>query len=400
MADLGMQPLSNALREARQLNSVERFYPLKALVCEDCFLVQAPNYESAEEIFSAQYPYFSSYSDTWLAHAKAYAKATRQRFGLTASSRVVEIASNDGYLLRWFIEAGIPVLGIEPTDSTAAAAEALGIPVQRKFFGRRVASELRELGFAADLMPANNVVAHVPDINDFVGGFTELLKPQGVATFEFHHLLNLIERKQFDTIYHEHFYYHSLGTFSRILEHNGLSVFDVEELSTHGGSLRVFAQRSETGRHPVSAGVAALLKREDEAGLRQLSTYVDFDAQLKSIKRDILSFLIEAKNSGKSIRGVGAAAKGNTLLNYLGARTDFFDYVVDHTPQKQGKYLPGTTIPVHSPDRLFVDKPDYVVILPWNWSDEIRAKLSGISAWGGRFVTLQPTITVLQEARP
>lgn len=394
MADLGMQPLSNALRLPAELLSVERFYPLKAIVCEFCFLVQAPNYESAEEIFSATYPYFSSTSDTWLAHSKLYAEEMIARFKLNASSRVVEIASNDGYLLRWFLAKGVPVLGIEPTDSTAAAAEALGIPVQRKFFGRECAIELREQGFAADLMPANNVAAHVPDINDFVGGFVELLTSSGVATFEFHHLLNLVQLYQFDTIYHEHFYYHSLTTFKKILEHNGLSVFDVEELATHGGSLRVFAQRTDTGVHAVSDRVQELLARENAAGLSDIATYLQFNEQIRTMKRRILSFLIEAKDQGKTICAAGAPAKGNTLLNYLGTRVDFFEYTVDHTLAKQGLYLPGTTIPVRSPEQIFVDKPDYVVILPWNWANEFKSKLAGIEAWGGKFVTLIPTIAV------
>ena len=381
MADLGMQPLSNALREPEELNTMERFYPLKALVCQSCLLVQAPNYESAEDIFSATYPYFSSYSDTWLEHARAYTDAMIGRFGLGSTSQVVEIACNDGYLLRWFVPKGIPVLGIEPTASTAAAAEALGIPVQRKFFGRKVAIELREQGYAADLMPANNVVAHVPDINDFVGGFGELLKPAGVATFEFHHLLNLIQYRQFDTIYHEHFYYHSLSTFTRILAHNGLTVFDVEELPTHGGSLRVFAQRTDTAAHAVSDSVAALIERERAAGLTDLATYLAFNEQIRALKRRILTFLIQAKDEGKTICGVGAPAKGNTLLNYVGARTDFIEYTVDSNPHKQGHYLPGTTIPVKSPDCIFEDKPDYVLILPWNWADEIRQNMSAISAW-------------------
>jgi SAM-dependent methyltransferase len=397
MADLGMQPLSNALRGPQEIYSMERFYPLQAVVCESCLLVQAPNYESAEEIFSAKYPYFSSYSDTWLAHAKAYAEAMMARFDLGRSSRVVEIACNDGYLLRWFLACGVPVLGIEPTAGTAEVAAALGIPVQQKFFGRQLGIELREQGFSADLMPANNVVAHVPDINDFVAGFTELLKPSGVATFEFHHLLNLIQLRQFDTIYHEHFYYHSLSTFKKILEHNGLSVFDVEELPTHGGSLRVYAQRSDQGLHAVSKRVHSLLDREREAGLTDISTYLAFNDQIKTMKRRMLSFLIAAKDEGKTICGVGAPAKGNTLLNYLGVRNDFLEYTVDHNPHKQGLYLPGTTIPVKSPDQIFQDKPDYVLILPWNWADELRGKLAGIGAWGGKFVVLNPDITIIDD---
>lgn len=398
VADLGMQPMSNALREPQEVNCMERFYPLQAVVCESCLLVQTPNFETPAEIFSPKYPYFSSYSDTWLAHSKAYADAMIARFGLSRTeSLVVEIASNDGYLLRWFMARDIPVLGVEPTAGTAAAAVALGIPVQEKFFGKQVAIELREQGFSADLMPANNVVAHVPDINDFVSGFTELLKPSGVATFEFHHLLNLVQLRQFDTIYQEHCFYHSLSTFKKILEHNGLSVFDVEELSTHGGSLRVYAQRTDRGPHAVSERVAALLSRERDAGLTEVSTYLAFNEQIKTMKRRMLTFLIAAKDEGKRICGVGAAAKGNTLLNYLGVGTDFMEYTTDNNPHKQGLYLPGTMIPVKPPEYIFEDKPDYVLILPWNWADEVRSKLAGIKAWGGKFVVLIPTVTVFEE---
>jgi hypothetical protein len=391
-----MQPLSNAIRDLAVVDSVEPFYPLRAVVCEKCLLVQAPNGGTADEIFSCDYPYFSSVSAGWLDHAKRYADAMIQRFGLGEDDRVVEIASNDGYLLRWFRDAGIPVLGIEPTVSTAQAAEQLGIPVQRRFFGRDVAIELREQGFAADLMPVNNVVAHVPFINDVVSGFTELLKPAGVATFEFHHLLNLIAHGQFDTISHEHSCYHSLSTFRQILEHNGLSVFDVEEIPTHGGSLRVLAQRSDTRAHEVSPRVADLLAREKAAGLSELPTFLAFNERIKAMKRDILRWLIQAKDDGKKIIGYGAPAKGNTLLNYIGARTDFFDYTVDDTPRKQGRFLPGTTIPICSVDQVAKDKPDYVVILAWNWADEISRKkeVVAISGWGGKVVTLMPSIKV------
>jgi hypothetical protein len=400
MADLGMQPMSNAIREPWERDGAERFYPLRAMVCESCLLVQAPNYESAEEIFSADYPYFSSISAAWLDHARHYTETVSKRFSLGPDSLVVEIASNDGYLLRWFKDVGIPVLGIEPTASTAEAAERLGIPVQRKFFGQKVGIELRDQGFAADLMPANNVVAHVPLINDFVAGFTALLKPTGVATFEFHHLLKLFELGQFDTIYHEHFYYHSLSTFSKILERNGLSVFDIEELPTHGGSLRVYAQRQDTCAHPMSARVADVLAREKSAGLTHLATYLGFNERIKATKRELLRWLIQAKNDGKKIVGYGAPAKGNTLLNYIGARTDFFEYVVDDTPQKQGRYLPGTTIPIKSPGQIAVDRPDYVVILAWNWADEIKKKpeLANVVSWGGQVVTLMPAITLHTRA--
>jgi hypothetical protein len=396
MADLGMQPLSNAIRESSKADGVERFYPLRAMVCDSCLLVQAPNYESAEEIFSANYPYFSSVSVEWLEHARHYADAMRERFSLGPSSRVVEVASNDGYLLRWFKDAGIPVLGIEPTASTALDAEKLGIPVEQRFFGKDYAIELRNRGYAADLMPANNVAAHVPFINDFIAGFAELLTPTGVATFEFHHLLNLIQLGQFDTIYHEHFYYHSLSTYSRILERNGLSVFDVEELPTHGGSLRVYAQRSDTRAHGLSPCVGDVLKRERAAGLMDLATYLAYNERVKKMKRDMLTWLVQAKNEGKRIVGYGAPAKGNTLLNYLGVRTDFIDYTVDDTPQKQGHYLPGTAIPIESPARIAHDKPDVILILAWNWAAEIMKKpwVAAAPSWGGRVVTLMPQITV------
>jgi hypothetical protein len=396
MVDLGMQPLSNAIRELSNVDGVEHFYPLRAVVCEACLLVQAPNYESAEEIFKADYPYFSSVSAAWLEHAKHYAGNMQQRFALGPHSLVVEVASNDGYLLRWFKSAGIPVLGIEPTASTAQAAKQLGIPVEQSFFGKNYAIELRNRGFAADLMPANNVVAHVPFINDFVAGFTELLKPAGVATFEFHHLLNLVQLGQFDTIYHEHFYYHSLSTFSKILERNGLLVFDAEELPTHGGSLRVYAQRADTQAHALSPRVTELLRREVAAGLTDLGTYLAYNERVKQAKRDMLTWLIQARNEGKRIAAYGAPAKGNTLLNYLGARTDFIEYTVDDTPQKQGRFLPGTTIPIVPASCLAEDTPDVIVILAWNWANEIKLKPEVISAVarGAQVVTLMPNIHV------
>lgn len=395
VADLGMQPLSNAILPADEPAGMEPFFPLMAMVCESCFLVQAPDFETADHIFSAQYPYFSSVSQGWLEHARRFAIATRERFGLGADSRVVEIASNDGYLLRWYREMGVPVLGIEPTDSTARAAEAIGIPVERRFFGREYAIELRERGLAADLMPANNVVAHVPDIVDFVSGFRELLKPGGVATFEFHHLLNLIEKNQFDTIYHEHYYYHSLSTFRRILAHCGLTVFDVEELPTHGGSLRVYAQRADTGVHPIASAVPALLEREMHAGLNNLEVYRAFGERVKKTKRDVLRFLIDAKDQGKRICAVGAPAKGNTLLNYLGVRTDFVDFTVEHTPHKQNHLLPGSHIPIKAPEALAAARPHYVLILPWNWAEEIMVRLAEVRDWGGQFVTLIPEVLIL-----
>lgn len=394
LVDLGMQPLSNALRRPEQADAMEPFYPLRALVCENCFLVQAPDFETADNIFTAEYPYFSSVTQAWVEHARQFADESVERFGLGPQSRVVEIASNDGYLLKWYKARGIPVLGVEPTDSTAAAAEAIGIPVERCFFGQQVAIALRARGLAADLMPANNVVAHVPDIVDFIAGFHELLTPEGVATFEFHHLLRLITLRQFDTIYHEHYYYHSLGTFRRILEHCGLSVFDVDELTTHGGSLRVYAQRSDTGRHPTTAAVERVLEAERAAGLDRIETYAQFGHEVSAMKRRILRFLCDAKDEGRTICAIGAPAKGNTLLNYLGVGPDFIDFTIEHTPHKQGRLLPGTGIPVLPPEALVAARPDYVIILPWNWADEAMERMSVVRSWGGRFVTLMPDVVV------
>ena len=394
MADLGASPIANAYRKADELNRMEPFYPLRALVCDQCLLVQAQDFESAEHLFAPDYAYFSSFSDSWLAHARTYVERMTERFGLDSSSQVVEIACNDGYLLRWFLEKNVKVLGIEPTANTAEAARNLGIPVEVRFFGRETAKDLRSKGFAADLMPANNVVAHVPDINDFVAGFKILLKPKGVATFEFHHVMNLIEHKQFDTIYHEHYYYHSLATFSKILAHHGLQVFDVEELKSHGGSLRVFAQHADAAPHSVDARVGELLARESAFGLDSLERYLSFNESVKQMKRQFLAFLIDAKNQGKSIAAYGAPAKGNTLLNYAGVRTDFIDFTVDRNPHKQGTYLPGTQIPIVSPDQIFESKPDYLLILPWNLREEIIEQMSGIRKWGGQFLVLIPEVKV------
>jgi len=394
LVDLGMQPLSNALRRPDQADAMEPFYPLRALVCARCLLVQAPDFEAAEDIFSAEYPYFSSVTAAWVEHARRFADASIARFGLGSDSRVVEVASNDGYLLRWYRDRGIPVLGIEPTASTAAAAEAIGIPVERRFFGRDTAIALRERGFMADLMPANNVVAHVPDIVDFVSGFRELLKPGGVASFEFHHLLELLELNQFDTIYHEHYYYHSLGTFRRILERCGLGVFDVEELPTHGGSLRVYAQHTDTGLQPISASVERVMAAEQAAGLDRIETYAEFGQRVAGCKRRILRFLCQAKDEGRKICAIGAPAKGNTLLNYLGVGTDFIDFTIEHNPHKQGLLLPGTGIPVRPPDELVAARPDYVIVLPWNWIDEAMDRMSVVREWGGRFVILIPEVVV------
>lgn len=394
MADLGMQPLCNAFLKPEDADHGEVFYPLRALVCESCMLVQAQQVESAAHIFTAEYPYFSSRSAGFLAQSRQYVASVTDRFGLGRENQVVEVACNDGYLLRWFLPKGIPVLGIEPTASTAAAARALGIDVRGCFFGAETARRLLQEGFAADLMPANNVAAHVPDLHDFIEGFRILLKPNGVATFEFHHLLNLIRYRQFDTIYHEHFYYHSLATFSRILGEHGLEVFDVDELPSHGGSLRVYAQRRETGIHARSPAVDRILAAERDHGLFQPETFNGFDEACRKAKRQVLSFLIQAKEEGKHIAACGAAAKGNTLLNYCGVRSDFIDYVVDDTPWKQGRLLPGTHIPVVDARKLEVTKPDYLLILPWNWREELSDRFGTIRSWGGLFVTLIPNLSI------
>ena len=394
VADLGMQPIANNYRKQDELYAMEPFFPLRALVCEKCLLVQAQQFSAADELFSPDYAYFASHSESWLDHARRYVDKMTDRFKLGPQSKVVEIASNDGYLLRWFLPKGVPVLGVEPTAGTAKVAQELGIPVEVRFFGRETAEALKAAGHAADLMPANNVAAHVPDINDFISGFKILLKPTGVATFEFHHVMNLLNLNQFDTIYHEHFYYHSLTTFSRILEANGLKVFDVEELPTHGGSLRIYAQHSDTGIHPVSAAVTELRAREEAQGLASLDAYLNFEQRVRQMKRRFLSFLIQAKDEGKSIAAYGAPAKGNTLLNYAGVKRDFIDFTVDRNPHKQNTYLPGTQIPVLAPEAILEHKPDYVLILPWNLKDEVAKQMSAVREWGGKFLVLIPEVQV------
>ncbi|MEZ5738602.1 MAG: class I SAM-dependent methyltransferase [Burkholderiaceae bacterium] len=392
VADLGMQPVANAYRRPEEANRMEPFFPLRALICSHCLLVQAQEFQSAEALFPEDYAYFSSFSDSMLMHAKTYAHKMIDRFELDESSRVVEIACNDGYLLRWFHEKRIPVLGVEPAANTARAAATLGIPVNVGFFGVDTATALVKSGVRADLMPANNVVAHVPDINDFIEGFRILLKPQGVATFEFHHVLNLLRLNQFDTIYHEHYYYHSLLTFTEILRHHQLQVFDVEKLSTHGGSLRVYAQHVDSGVQPVSPRVEALRIEETEAGLDKVETYLGLNERVRKMKHTLLSVLIEAKKQGKTIAAYGAPAKGNTLLNFAGVRTDFVDYVVDRNPAKQNHFLPGTMIPILAPEHVFETRPDYLLVLVWNLIDEVKEQMSGIREWGGQFLVLMPEV--------
>jgi SAM-dependent methyltransferase len=391
--DLGVQPLANAYPKAGDLGRMEPFYPLHLYVCEDCLLVQIEELVSPRELFS-DYAYFSSFSDSWLEHAKAYAGMAVERFGLHAGSLVVEVASNDGYLLQYFRERGIPVLGVDPAVNVARAAMERGVPTLTAFFGRATANQLVATGQQADLLIGNNVLAHVPDLNDFVGGLATLLKPQGVITMEFPHLLRLIDENQFDTIYHEHFSYFSLATARRVFAAHGLTLFDVDELPTHGGSLRIFAHHAEDGSKRTTSRVAALLDREERAGLTRLDVYRLFGDKVMATKRRLLEFLIAAKGAGKSIAAYGAPAKGNTLLNYCGIRTDFIEYTVDRSPHKHGHVLPGTHIPIYPPDRIRVTKPDYLLILPWNLKEEIAEQMSCIREWGGRFVTPIPEVRV------
>jgi 2-polyprenyl-3-methyl-5-hydroxy-6-metoxy-1,4-benzoquinol methylase len=373
----------------------EKWFPLKVLVCESCWLVQAEAYSRAAELFNDEYAYFSSFSAIWLAHAEHYVSVMVERFGLRTDSHVVEVASNDGYLLQYVKQRGIPCLGIEPTASTASAARLKGIETLEEFFGVGLAQKLVDQGKQADLIVANNVLAHVPDVNDFARGFVLLLKPQGVATFEFPHLMQLIEHKQFDTIYHEHFSYLSFSTVDQIFRSNGLSVFDVEELGTHGGSLRVFAQRIDTGKYPISENVTKLLDRETTAGMKRVVYYQGFQEQADKVKNDLLAFLLEAKSQGKTVAAYGAAAKGNTLLNYAGIKPNLLPYVCDAAPSKQGKFMPGSRIPIVAEERIREQKPDYVLILPWNIKEEIMAQLDYIRAWGGKFVVPIPNLSVL-----
>jgi SAM-dependent methyltransferase len=393
--DLGASPLANSFLEPEDLGKPEPFYPLCVYVCAECFLVQLPEAEKPDAIFS-EYAYFASYSESWLRHAQTYARATIERFGLGPGHRVIEVASNDGYLLRWFKERGIPVLGIEPAKNVAAAAEAAGIPTLVRFLGQEVARELVAGGTRADLLVGNNVLAHVPDLNDFVTGLKLLLAPAGVLTMEFPHLLRLMEEGQFDTIYHEHYSYFSFATVRKVFAAHGLTLFDVEELPTHGGSLRIYCRHDDDGSKPEGERVKDLLLREEAAKLGCLETYRSFAERVHRVKRDLLRFLIQAKDEGKSIAGYGAAAKGNTLLNYCGVRNDFLDYTVDRSPHKQGRYLPGSRIPIYAPDRLRETRPDYVLILPWNLKEEIMEQMADVRSWGGRFVVAVPEVRIFE----
>ena len=393
-ADLGMSPLANSYVSLAKADAMEPFYPLHAYVCSKCWLVQLQMYQTGEDIFS-DYAYFSSYSDSWLVHAKAYTEKMRARFGLNASSKVVEIASNDGYLLLYFKEAGVPVLGVEPAKNVAEVAIAKGIPSVVKFFGETTARELVGTGIQADLLLGNNVLAHVPGLNDFVTGMKILLKPTGVITMEFPHLQRLVDDRQFDTIYHEHFSYFSFITVEQVFAQHGLTLFDVEELPTHGGSLRIYGRHTEDISKPVSERVIALREREQRLGYTSLELYNSFAEKVIATKRDILEFMIKAKREGKSIVGYGAPAKGNTLLNYCGIRTDMISYTVDRSPYKQAHLLPGTRIPIYSPEKIVETKPDYVVILPWNLKDEIVKQMAHIREWGGKFVVMIPEVKVI-----
>lgn len=392
--DLGATPLANSYLKPADLDRAEPFYSLHVRVCEKCFLVQLPELERAENIFS-DYLYFSSYSETWLEHARTYCTKMTKRFDLNENSKVVEIASNDGYLLQYFKQNGISVLGVEPAANVAESAVEKGVPTIVEFFGETTAQKIVEKGGQADLTAANNVLAHVPAINDFVKGFAVLLKPVGVATFEFPHLLNLIEKNQFDTIYHEHFSYLSLTTVEKIFNAQGLSVFDVEQLPTHGGSLRVFAQKTETGKCERSAAVDEIKKLETEKGLTDIERLTNYDEQVKKTKRDLLAELIEIKKQGKTIVAYGAAAKGNTLLNYCGVKTDFVEYVCDANPNKQNHFLPGTRIPIVAPEKIRETRPDYVLILPWNIAEEVVEVNQFIREWNGKFIVPIPGVEII-----
>ncbi len=394
LVDLGMSPLCESYVPPEKLNHMEPFYPLHVYVCERCFLVQLEQYVSAESIFS-EYAYFSSYAESWVEHMRRYADMVSERFRLGKDSLVVEVASNDGYLLQHFVRKGIPVLGIEPAANVAKVAVQKGIPTLVKFFGEATARELAAQGKQADLLCGANVLAQVPRLNDFVEGLKLLLKPGGAITIEFPHLMRLMAENQFDTIYHEHFTYFSFVAAEPVFAAHGLTIFDVEELPTHGGSLRIYARHAADAAKPVTERARSLRRREIDAGMLRIETYARFEEQAKETKRKLLDFLIAAKRGGKRIAGYGAPGKGNTLLNYCGIRTDFVDFTVDRNPYKQGKYLPGTHIPIHHPDRIREARPDYVLILPWNFKDEIIEQMAHVREWGGKFVVPIPEVRVL-----
>ena len=395
LIDLGFAPPSNAYLSTPQLKEAEKKYPLRVLVCQTCWLAQTEDFAQAHELFDADYAYFSSFSSTWLEHAKRYVNEMSARFHLKASSHVVEVAANDGYLLQYFNAANIPCTGVEPTASTAAAARVKGIDIVQEFFGAALANTLVAQGKQADLTAANNVLAHVPDINDFVAGFTLLLKANGVATFEFPHLMQLMALNQFDTIYHEHFSYLSLTAVRRIFAANGLTIFDVEEHPTHGGSLRVFAQRADTGKQPVYENVSKIICEEDSMGVQNEKYYLAFQARAEKVKDNFVSFLADAKRRGKTVAAYGAAAKGNTLMNFAKLGADLIQYVVDKNPAKQGKFMPGSHIPIVSPEALQSQRPDYLVILPWNIADEVMQENAALAELGTQFVKAVPKLEVV-----
>jgi SAM-dependent methyltransferase len=394
--DLGSAPPSNAYLSAAELNAPEIFYPLRLMVCEHCYLVQTEDYAGRETLFSKDYAYFSSFSSSWLVHAKHYVTQMIERFDFTDQSRIVEVAANDGYLLQYVKAVGIPCYGIEPTKSTAEVAREKGIEIIEKFFGEALANELVEQNLQADLIAANNVLAHVPDINDFVSGFSRLLKPTGIATFEFPHLLKMVQENEFDTVYHEHYSYLSLTSVKKIFTANGLAIFDVEELPTHGGSLRLFAQRLDTGIFSIEPSVNELLMIEEKAGINMTNFYHYFQQQSETVKNDLMAFLIDAKRQGKIVAGYGAAAKGNTLLNFAGVRSDLLSYVVDKNPAKQHKFMPGSHIPIVDESHLINHKPDYILILPWNLKSEVIEQLRYTRDWGSKFVIAIPQINIVE----
>ncbi|NOT36014.1 MAG: methyltransferase domain-containing protein [Saprospiraceae bacterium] len=397
VADLGFSPPSNSFLKIEDLNKVEKYYPLKVMVCDSCYLVQVDEFAQHDEIFSDDYVYFSSFSSSWLEHSKRYVDYISERIKLQSDSQVIEIASNDGYLLQYFKNKNIPVLGIEPTSNTANVAIEKGIPTRIEFFGINCACSLVKEGIKADLLLGNNVLAHVPDINDFVGGMKIVLKDNGTITMEFPHLLQLMDKNQFDTIYHEHFSYLSLRSVQKIFAHHGLSIYHVEEIPTHGGSLRIFAKHQDNKTIDVENSVIELLRKEENFGLQKISTYTEFQIKIEQIKNQFNKFLIEAKLENKKVAAYGAAAKGNTLLNYCGVRKDLLNFIVDASPHKQNKFIPGMHIPVVSEDKIKTEKPDYIVILPWNLKEEITGQLQYIHQWGGKFVVAIPNVQILQS---
>jgi hypothetical protein len=392
--DLVNSPASNSYLDAAALNEPETYYPLKVFICDKCFLVQVDEYQKSDALFNNEYAYFSSYSTTWLAHAKKYTETMIGRFGFNEASKVIEIASNDGYLLQYFKEKNVPVLGIEPTANTAQVAIGKGIETCVEFFGTSLARKLKEQGTQADLLLGNNVLAHVPDIVDFVTGMQILLKPGGVITMEFPHLMQLVDNNQFDTIYHEHFSYLSFYTVKRLFESVGLEMFDVEEIPTHGGSLRIYAKHQNDASKAVTPNVEALLQKEISRGITDLVYYHNFQQKAMNVKLSMLAFLVEQKQKGKKVAAYGAAAKGNTLLNYCGVKHDLVDFVVDSNPHKQGKFMPASHIPIVREDHLKAERPDYVIILPWNLQDEIKKQLAYIREWGGKFVVPIPSLQI------